>query len=95
MSTMPPKRRRRKSSSIAPDTIDEIRRKIRDQEEKIIGDFRSLDNCNNLFNKWRYKKRQDAEARRGFKAWQARKDLKTKLNKRIREEERERQLAEI
>ena len=93
---MPPKRRRRKSSSIAPDTIDEIRRKIRDQEEKIIGDFRSLDNCNNLFNKWRYKKRQDAEARRGYKAWQARKDLNKKLlNKRIQEEEIERQLAEI
>ena len=92
---MPPRRRRRISSSISPDTIDDIRRKITDQKEKIIREFCSLDNCNNSFNKWRYKKRQDAEARRGFKAWQARKDLKTKLNKRIREEERERQLAEI
>ena len=92
---MPPKRRRRKSSSIVPDTIHEIRRKIRDQEEKIIGDFRSLDNCNNLFHKWRYKKRQDAEARREYKAWQARKDLNKKLNKRTREEERERRLAEL
>ena len=89
---MPPKRRRR--SSIPPDTIDEIRRKITEQEEKIIRDFCSLDNCNYLFNKWRYEKRQDDEARRGHKAWQARKDLNNKLQKRIREE-RECQLAEI
>ena len=65
MSTMPPKRRRRKRSSIAPDTIDEIRRKIRDQKENIISDFRSLDNCNNLYNKWRNKTREDDVARRG------------------------------
>ena len=71
---MPP-RRRRKSSSIPPDTIDEIRRKIRDQKENIISDFRSLDNCNNLFNRWRYKKRQDEEARRGYKARQILYDL--------------------
>jgi hypothetical protein len=96
---MPPKRRRRNrsSSSIPPDTIDEIRRKITEQEENTldISDFRSLDNCNNLYNKWRYKKRLDDVARRGHKAWQARKNLNKKLNKRTREEERERQLAEI
>ena len=65
---MPPRRRRRRnSSSIPPDTIDDIRRKITDQKEKIIRDFHSLNlnNCNNLFNKWSYKKRQDEEARRG------------------------------
>ena len=54
---MPPRRRRK--SSIPPDTIDEIRRKIRDQKENIISDFRSLDNCNNLYNKWRNKTRED------------------------------------
>ena len=74
---MPPRLRRRRSSS------DDLHRKIREQKEKIITQFLSLDICNNLFNKWRYKKRQDAEARRGFKAWQARKDLKTKLNNRM------------
>ena len=74
---MPPKRRRRNSrcSSIPPDTIDEIRRKITEQEENIISDFRSLDNCNNLYNIWRYKKRQDEEARRGYKARQILYDL--------------------
>ena len=65
---MPPKSRRRKSSSIAPDTIDEIRRKITEQEENTldISDFRSLDNCNNLYNKWRNKTREDDVARRGI-----------------------------
>jgi hypothetical protein len=58
---MPPKRRRRNrsSSSIPPDTIDEILRKIREQKENIVREFHSLDNCNNLYNKWRYKKRRD------------------------------------
>ena len=71
-------RRRRNSrcSSIPPDTIDEIRRKITEQEENIISDFRSLDNCNNLYNIWRYKKRQDEEARRGYNAWNSLKQLK-------------------
>ena len=44
---------------------------------------------------WRNKTRQDEEARRGHKAWQARKNLNKKLNKRIQEEEIERQLAGI
>ena len=99
---MPPKRRRkpsrrrcRNSSSIPPDTIDEIRRKITEQEEKIIREFRSLDNCNDLFNRWRYKKRQDDEAGRGYKARQKLYDLNKKLKKRIQEEEIECQLAEI
>ena len=65
MSTMPPKRRRRKRSSIAPDTIDEILRKIREQKENIVREFHSLDNCNNLYNKWRNKTREDDVARRG------------------------------
>ena len=64
---MPPRRRRRRnSSSIPPDTIDDIRRKIKDQKENIISDFRSLDNCNNLYNKWRNKTREDDVARRGI-----------------------------
>ena len=63
---MPPKRRRkpsrrrcRNSSSIPPDTIDEIRRKITEQEEKIIREFSSLENCNDLFKEWRNKTRRD------------------------------------
>ena len=56
---MPPRRRRRISSSISPDTIDDIRRKITDQKEKIIREFSSLENCNDLFKEWRNKTRRD------------------------------------
>ena len=48
-----------------------------------------------MFNRWRYKKRQDEEAGRGYKARQKLYDLNKKLKKRIQEEEIECQLAEI
>ena len=38
-----------------------------------VREFRSLDldNCNTMFNKWRYEKRRDDVTRRGYKAWHA------------------------
>ena len=66
-----------------PDVVEKAVVFLLIQSMKYAARLQSKKKCNNLFNKWRYKKRQDAEARRGFKAWQARKDLKTKLNNRM------------
>ena len=83
------------SSSIPPDTIDDLHRKIREQEEKIIREFRSVDNCNNLFKEGRNKTRRDDVARRGYKARQILYNLNKKLNKQTREEDSQHLLPEI
>ena len=84
---MPPRRHR--SSGV--DTVDDIRRKISQQQAAITREFGSLEICTYLYNQWTSKApRQKADnAKRGYLARKSQLNLQNKLNKRIREEDEE------
>jgi hypothetical protein len=77
---MPPRRRR--SSGV--DTINDIRRKISQQQAAITREFDSLQNCIDLYNQWRRNAPQKADnAKRGYLAQNSLLNLQKKLNQQI------------
>jgi len=84
---MPPRRHR--SSGV--DTVDDIRRKISQQQAAITREFGSIEICTYLYNQWKSEApRQKADnAKRGYLARKSLLNLQNKLNQRIREEDEE------
>lgn len=82
--------RRRRSDA---DTIESVNDKIRRQEQDILDDFDSLDQCRRLHNEWKGNSRTDDEAKRGYLEWRKLENLIQKRN-RLRQEEEQNRLRE-